>query len=325
MFSRQAAFFVYNAICGRQTTSPHGVRLPRQISHPKSERYSESGRHKSAAFPASAAQDLLFRQKECLKHLYLAFLTFSLRMLSMTFIQNLVEYYDELYPVNEAVRQFYGNFQDKYPAPLKLLNIACGTGSFEFELAKAGFDVTGLEVASALLDSANLKRRNQMLAVRFFRMSVLEMSKYLGKNFYNVISCLNNRLVFVYERHLLKKIFADCKELLSPGGTFVLHVYNYEQLSGAGKIIIAAKSSIRAKLYTEVVLNKDGQCFLSKNLESGNGHILPVLKDERIYPVRAQEIQAFAKDAGFKTCLLYSDFSGTPFSAVSPELICVIR
>lgn len=246
-------------------------------------------------------------------------------MLSMTFIQNLVEYYDELYPVNEAVRQFYGNFQDQYPAPLKLLNIACGTGSFEFELAKAGFDVTGLEVASALLDSANLKRRNQMLAVRFFRMSVLEMSKYLGKNFYNVISCLNNRLVFVYERHLLKKIFADCKELLSPGGTFVLHVYNYEQLSGAGKIIIAAKSSIRAKLYTEVVLNKDGQCFLSKNLESGNGHILPVLKDERIYPVRAQEIQAFAKDAGFKTCLLYSDFSGTPFSAVSPELICVIR
>ena len=260
-----------------------------------------------------------------MKNLYLAFLTFSLKILSMTFIQNLVEYYDELYHINDAVRQFYTKLQDQYPTPLKLLNIACGTGSFEFELAKAGFDVTGLEVASALLASANLKRRNQMLAIRFFRMSVLEMNKYLGKKFYNVISCLNNRLAFVYERELLKKIFNDCRELLSPGGTLVLHVYNYEQLKGEGKIIIAAKSSIRAKLSTEVMQDKDGRCFLSKNLESGNGHILPVLKDERIYPVRAQEIQAFAKAAGFQRCSLYSDFAGTPFSAVSSELICVIR
>ena len=47
----------------------------------------------------------------------------------MTYIQNLVEYYDELHPIDASVKQFYGKFKQSLGSPPKLLNIACGTGS----------------------------------------------------------------------------------------------------------------------------------------------------------------------------------------------------
>ena len=242
----------------------------------------------------------------------------------MTYIQNLVEYYDELHPIDESIKTFYGKFKQVYDSPPKLLNIACGTGSLEFELAKNGFDVTGLEVASALLDSANLKRRSQILSIRFFKMSVLDMNKFLGKKFYNVISCLNNRLTFVYDRNLMKKVFSDCMELLIPGGTLVLQLYNYKKLGNAHKNPISAKSSMRVNFYTEIYKEADGSYFLNKSIKNSSGKILPVLQKERIYPICADEIEEFAKAAGFKKCEFYSDFAETPFTEDSPELLCKI-
>lgn len=242
----------------------------------------------------------------------------------MTYIQNLVEYYDELHPIDESIKAFYSKFKQAYDSPPKLLNIACGTGSLEFELAKNGFDVTGLEVASALLDSANLKRRSQILSIRFFKMSVLDMNKFLGKKFYNVISCLNNRLTFVHDRNLMKKFFSDCMELLISGGTLVLQLYNYKNLDKAHKDWIPAKSSMRVNFYTEVFKDADGSYYLNKSIKNSSGKILPVLQREQIYPVCTEEIEEFANAAGFKNCRFYSDFAETPFTEESPELICKI-
>jgi len=99
----------------------------------------------------------------------------------MESIKNLVEYYDELYPVTLAQQTFYETLIQKYPHPAKLLSIGCGTGVLCHRLARNSVDVTGLETLRELLESANLKYRNQLMSVRYFQMSTLEMTHFLGK------------------------------------------------------------------------------------------------------------------------------------------------
>ena len=129
--------------------------------------------------------------------------------------QNIAEYYDELYPVTEEQKVFYSKKMEMFKKPVRFLRIGCGTGSFEHNLAKDGSDVTGLETSPELLESANRKRRTQLMAVRYFQMQVIEMSRFLGKQFYNIISILDNRLLFSHDKTLMAKFFYDCKQVLS--------------------------------------------------------------------------------------------------------------
>lgn len=245
---------------------------------------------------------------------------------SMEFIQNLVEYYDELFSESESLKKFYLEFQNLYPAQVKLLQIGCGPGLFEYKLAKEGFDVTGLEVSKDFIDSANLKRRNQLLSIRFFKLSILEMEHFLGKNFYNVISCLNNRIVFIRDRTLMRKFFFDSRKLMSKGGALVLHLYNYDFVLKEAAGHAPVKRSMRAALYTDIVTDGQSRFLLRQRLETASGKTVPVMQDEQIYPLAKREIIEFGKEAGFHKFSFYGTFDKTAFDeAASPELICVLN
>ena len=47
----------------------------------------------------------------------------------MNNMQNVVEYYDELYPSDESQRKFFMDLLTTYLAPSKFLRIGCGTGN----------------------------------------------------------------------------------------------------------------------------------------------------------------------------------------------------
>ena len=130
----------------------------------------------------------------------------------------ITEYYDELYPVTDELKKFYANESDSYSSPVKFLRIGCVTGSFEHFLARNGADATGIEYFQSFLDSANRKRRTQLMALRFFNMIPLEISRYLGKGFYNIVSILNGRIILTKDKTLMAKLFYDCRNLLTEGG-----------------------------------------------------------------------------------------------------------
>ena len=149
----------------------------------------------------------------------------------MEIIQNIIEYYDELYPVTEAQKKFYREQLRNYPDPAKLLRVGCGTGLFEHLLAREGKDVTGIESFQEMLRSANLRRRNQLMSIRFFQMSYLDMARFLGKGFYNLISILDDRIIFIHDKTLLRKFFFDCKQLLAQDGCLIISLYNYRKFN----------------------------------------------------------------------------------------------
>ncbi len=235
--------------------------------------------------------------------------------------QNIVEYYDELYPVTKEQKKFYATAISSYQQPAKMLRIECGTGTFEHALAMEGIDVTGLESSPELLASANRKRRTQLMSIRFFQMTPLEMGRFLGKGFYNIISILDGRILLTHDETLMKKIFFDCKQLLAEKGQLILSLPNMDKFSSVPMANLPDRKSIRTSLYTQIWTDDNGKKTVQLNLETGSGKVVPVMKDIAIYPLTAKDIESFAKEAGFTQCHFYGGFDKQPFTAESNYLV----
>lgn len=241
----------------------------------------------------------------------------------MITIKNLVEYYDELFPTSETRKKFFSDFSEVFNTPVHFLSIDCGTGLLESILAKKGHDVTGIE-NTELLVSANLRRRSQLMSIRFFQMEKEDMSKFLGKSFYNVISVLNSRIIFM-TRDEIKRFFSDCKKLISENGSIILELINFEKLKDQSMIQLPVRESVRSKLFTEIYEAEDGTRTLTSNVENSSGKILPVLKNVPIYPLMPSEIEQFAEEAGFSSAEFYADFEKSEFTGKEERFIVVIK
>ena len=241
----------------------------------------------------------------------------------MESIKNLVEYYDELYPVTLAQQTFYETLTKSFPHPAKVLSIGCGTGVLCHRLAKDAVDVTGLETQRDLLESANLKYRSQLMSLRYFQMSTLEMTRFLGKNFYNVISCLASRVIFIHDKTLMRKFFFDCKELLADGGKVVLQLFNFEKYKAQPKCALPELNSARVRYKSAISKLSDGTFRLDSAIEK-NGKEFPVYERAQIYPLKKPEIEEFSKEAGFKSAQFFSGFDGLSATPDSDYILAVL-
>ena len=235
---------------------------------------------------------------------------------------NIVEFYDELYPVTEEQKVFYKNLSGKFKAPVKILSIGCGNGSFEHNLARQGSDVTGLETSQELLESANRRRRTQLMSLRFFQMSTLEMGRFLGKHFYNIISVPNGRLIYINHKTLLSKFFYDCRQLVSDDGVILIDIPNFLKYSGNTEIILPDRKSIRTVLHSKII-TKNEQPLFFQELECSSGK-KTITCDAPVYLPVKEEIECLAKENGFSNAEFFSDFSKNAFSKESDRLIALI-
>lgn len=241
----------------------------------------------------------------------------------MELFQNVAEYYEELYPISESQKKFYENLSKSFKNPVKYLDVGCGTGSFEIYLSKLGADVTGLETCQEFLDSANRKRRTMLMSVRFFQMSYLEMARYLGKGFYDVISILDDRLIFIHDKTLLAKFFYDCRQLLSENGKIIIALPNFDKFKG-DKIELPLRESIRVQLFSKITTKPDGKTEMFQKLKNGNDKILPVTENALVQKITKEQIQEIAKKSGFTKANFYSGFDYAPLTEDSDNLIAVL-
>lgn len=237
--------------------------------------------------------------------------------------QNIAEYYDELYPVSEEQKVFYKKRMALFSEPVKFLRIGCGSGTFEHNLAREGSDVTGIETSQELLESANRKRRTQLMSVRYFKMSPIEMTRFLGKSFYNIISILDDRIIFTHDKTLMAKLFYDCRQLISQGGKLILSLTNFEKFKGKTEFELPERKSIRADLASAVALRGE-EFFLEQILTNSRDKKFTVTEDAPVYLLEKSEIEKFAKDAGFSKVDFFSDFAENDFTPESDTLVVEI-
>jgi len=242
----------------------------------------------------------------------------------MNYIQEFNEYYDELYPITEDLKSFYNSLISCYSSPVKFLRIGCGTGNFEHYLAKLGHDVTGIEDFQEMLESANRRRKFPNMAIRYFFMTSLEMSRFLGKSFYNIITIKDNRIIFIHDPILMRKFFYDCKNLLAPDGKIILHLNNFTLYKPNPMAKLPELESMRVKLFTQLWQKEEGLYSINMDLETSTGRILSLLKDTKVFPLTKDQIKELAIEAGFSSIEFYANYKMEAFKDESENLIAVL-
>jgi SAM-dependent methyltransferase len=211
-----------------------------------------------------------------------------------------------------------------------VLELACGTGRVTIPLAQEGFDVTGLDVSTPMLDRAQGKAREAGVSVRWVH---ADCRKFRLDRRFGFVFFPFNSIAHLHDRASIDACLTCVREHLDPAGRFVIDIFNprldillrnaserfpvaeYEDPDGKGTVVITennvydkATQINRIKWYYRV--GDDPQEMVRE------------LNMRIFYP---EELNGLLHYNGFEVEHKYGDCDRRPFSSDSPRQIAVCR
>lgn len=203
----------------------------------------------------------------------------------------------------------------------RVLDCPCGYGRHSLELARRGFDVTGVDINRRFLRIAARRAGREAAPARFVRADMRELPPLPPVD--AVINMFYSFGFFSPEEDM--DVLRGFHRCLTPGGRFLMHTMvtvpaledgrvpaeERRPLAGGGTLV--ARRRLAADTMREVgewsVVDEDGTTRTTASY------------DVRVY--RAEEFAGLCREAGFTGVRLYGDWDGRPYQDGSPYLIAV--
>ncbi len=150
-------------------------------------------------------------------------------------------YYDEI--MQEMNYDLWVEFVEPYlKKDDKILDLACGTGTFATMLKLKGYDVSASDLSEEIIEIANEKRKINRLDINFY---VADMTNFRVDEKQDVITCFFDSVNFLKDKNEVKKLFNSVYSALKENGYFIFDIFSKEML----------------KEYSENELNEDYETF----------------------------------------------------------------
>jgi ubiquinone/menaquinone biosynthesis C-methylase UbiE len=245
----------------------------------------------------------------------------------------IAHYYDLFYlDFAEDVPMYLG-FAERCGSPL--LELACGTGRVLLSLARAGYEITGLDVSPAMLDVARAKVEAERLSGRA-RLVQSDMRDFsLGRQYNLAYVPLNSFMHLVTpEDHLAA--LSCIRRHLAPDGLLIIDMFNPDQdilLSGDGRVTLE-------KTLTDPHTGVTVQWFHSRRVDTArqiqevtfiideigpDGAVRRVLFPFTMRYFFRPEKALLLEKAGFVVENVYGSYDLDPFGPDSEKMIFVAR
>ncbi len=104
----------------------------------------------------------------------------------------------------------------------KILDLACGTGTFATMLKLKGFDVEASDLSEEIIEIANEKRKINRLDINFY---VADMMNFKCESKKDVITCFFDSVNFLKDKNEIKKLFDSVYRNLNDNGYFIFDVF----------------------------------------------------------------------------------------------------
>lgn len=117
-----------------------------------------------------------------------------------------------------------------------VLDLGCGTGTMTELLAKAGYDMIGVDCSERMLGIAMEKRERSGLDILYLQQDMREFELY---GTVGAVVCLCDSINYLLEEEDLLQTFRLVNNYLDPGGLFLFDfntVYKYETVIGNATI-----------------------------------------------------------------------------------------
>lgn len=222
--------------------------------------------------------------------------------------------YDEINKDVDYVRwaDFIERIIDKnrgFPEENLILDLGCGTGKMTLELAKRGYDMTGVDLSSEMLDIARLEAEEKGLSnILWLNQDMREFELYgtVGVT----VSCLDcmNHLISTKD---FRKCLSLVHNYLVPGGLFIFDVNGkgkFENIYADNSYVMENEGSMC--IWQNFYNGKSGICnfYITLFSENPDGcyERYDEVQKEKMYTLKS--IKKMLSESGFKFIGAYSDF-----------------
>jgi len=236
--------------------------------------------------------------------------------------------YDELMkdvPYDQWVEYAARKLQENGLSAPSILDIGCGTGEVSVRLAKAGYDVTGVDLSDDMLTVAQDKAQGEGVQLSLFQqdMSQLELPSSFDCA---VIFC--DSLNYLETEDQVKGTFKSVYDHLEPGGLLLFDVHSLYKVNH-----VFGENTFT---YNEEELSYIWSCFQGEHPNSVEHDLTFFVYDERkdaydrfdeLHKQRTYSVDTYKQwltEAGFSTVETTADFTNdSPTDKAERILFCV--
>lgn len=118
-----------------------------------------------------------------------------------------------------------------------LINYGCGTGKHDIELSRLGYQCTGIDMSSGMIEIARENAHNEKLDIPF---AVADIRRYEPKKRYDAVISLFHVMSYQNENADISAAFQSARKALNKGGLFLFDVWY-----GSG--VLSDKPAVRVK------------------------------------------------------------------------------
>ncbi len=144
----------------------------------------------------------------------------------MSFYKDIVNAYDEIFPLNLNQLSFVENMYTSLGGK-KMLDAGCGTGSLAIALGRRSASVKAFDLDREMIKKAK-EKRPQAIDVKFKEGDLLAIGDVYKSGAFDLIYCFGSTIVHLNDIEEIKSFIESARNLLKPNGKLLIQTVNYD-------------------------------------------------------------------------------------------------
>ncbi|MCL2800765.1 MAG: methyltransferase domain-containing protein [Treponema sp.] len=204
-------------------------------------------------------------------------------------------------------------------SPPRVLDVCCGLGRISSELARMGFEVTGIDITESFLNAAKEDAEYESLKIEYINTDARD---FVRQNYFDMVVNLYISFGYFSDQKDDLKVLCNAQQSLKKDGVFILETLGKE---------ISVRDFTEAEWFERAggfMLTEyepqDSWTFLKNRwIFIKDGKIIEKTFVQRLYS--GSELKAICKEAGFKNVEIFGDWDESPYDQNAAKLIAVCR
>jgi glycine/sarcosine N-methyltransferase len=234
------------------------------------------------------------------------------------FYSSISKYYPEIFPYNPLQLQFVTGIAGNL-AGQQILDIGCATGELAFQLAKAGAEVTGIDLNEDLLQQAKAGKVHPKLS--FQKGNMLELKNDFQSETFDTVLCFGNTLVHQTSQKLILDMLHGVNAVLKPGGIFLLQILNYDYILSEQVTELPLIETENIKFVRYYAFNENSQLvsFQTELHLKNEGKV--IINETPLLALKSNELKRMLEITGFEGTEIFANFKEKPFGGKHLPLV----
>jgi SAM-dependent methyltransferase len=207
----------------------------------------------------------------------------------------------------------------QHPAA-RVLDLCCGVGRHSIELARLGFQVTGVDRTQAYLDRAAARAEEEGLAIEYV---CADMRAFCREGAYDAVVNLYTAFGYFEDIEEDRQVVRNVWRSLAPGGVFVLELMGKEVLARIYQARDWAELEDGSLMLQERTIARDWSWMENRWILIRDGERTEFQLGHRVYS--AAELKGLLAECGFAQTNAYGGLDGAPYDQAARRLVVVGR